>query len=386
MAMISVAEASQLFRQHLDLWSAGTLAEHLYSDRPYPPFHRVMMDGIAVSFKTYQEGVREFSLQGIAPAGSPALTLSNPTAAIEVMTGAPLPHGSDLVIPYEHLSLSVGIARITVTAERSMLENVHLEGSDCRQGEIVLREGSLLNGPHIGIAASMGYQQASMKRAPKIMIISTGDELVEVSETPMSHQIRRSNAHALKRSLELNGLNDISMAHLPDVADVVASHYEEAAPAYDLLIYSGGVSKGKYDYLPSVWKDLGVSKHFHEVAQRPGKPLWFGTDENRRCTVVGLPGNPVSSLICLHRYLIPSRPLFARLSREVSFKKDLTYFVPVSLEARPDGVLWASPAPLKNSGEFTALAGSDGFIELPRERSLFKAGESFAYWGWRAFR
>jgi len=208
---------------------------------------------------------------------------------------------------------------------------------------------------------------------------------VEIDEIPQNHQLRRSNAHALKASLTLNGFTDITLAHLKDDPLEVASHFEKEASVYDLMIYSGGVSKGKFDYLPNVWSDLGVTKHFHEVSQRPGKPLWFGVDEKRKTTVVGLPGNPVSSLVCLHRYLIPQRPVFARLTEEMTFKKDLTLFVPVKIHSTREGVLEATPLKIKNSGEFTALAGSDGFIELPQDKSIFKAGESFSFFSWRAF-
>ena len=126
-----------------------------------------------------------------------------------------------------------------------------------------------------------------------------------------------------------------------------------------------------------------VGEGLHEVAQRPGKPLWFGTDEKNNTTVIGLPGNPVSSLVCLHRYLIPGRKMFARLGEEIIFSKELTYFVPVKIEYREDGTFWAMPLKVKNSGEFTALAGSDGFIELPPGKSVFSNGEAFAFWPWR---
>lgn len=358
------------------------MASEIRADRDYPPFDRVMMDGIAVKFSDYLAGVRAFKILGIQAAGMAALSLSEAGTCFEVMTGAILPIGTDLVIPYEHLELRQQTANVVKEMERTSMENVHLKGSDCRAGDLVLKSDVSLNGPHQGIAASMGIHPL-MTPQSRILIISTGDELVEVNEIPLSHQIRRSNAHALKKSLELNGFTDITLSHLKDDAREVADHYQQSASAYDLMIYSGGVSKGKFDYLPAVWADMGVTNHFHIVSQRPGKPLWFGTDDKRKTTVIGLPGNPVSSLVCLHRYVIPGKVMFARLSEEVVFKNNLTYFLPVKIEYLEDGSVLATPLKIKNSGEFTALAESDGFVELPAEKSVFQKGEAFSFYPWR---
>ena len=379
--MISVQKASQFFKSKL-IFEMSTGAECIIADRDYPPFDRIMMDGIAVSFESYDKGVRQFPIAGIQAAGTEPKTLTDKVTCFEVMTGASLPIGTDLVIPYEHLEILDGVASVAKELNRARLENIHLKASDCRVGDVVLEAGYCLNGPHQGIAASMGFE-TKVSKVSRILIISTGDELVEVNERPLDHQIRRSNVHAIKRSLELNGFDDVTLNHLRDDSKMVTKHYLDKTLEYDVMIYSGGVSKGKFDYLPNVWADVGVTKHFHEVAQRPGKPLWFGTDEKRNTTVIGLPGNPVSSLVCLHRYVIPCRTMYARLSEEIVFKKYLTYFVPVKIEYKDDGVLWASPLKIKNSGEFTALAGSDGFIELPADLSVFSAGQAFAFWPWR---
>jgi len=217
------------------------------------------------------------------------------------------------------------------------------------------------------------------------LLISTGLELVEITEQPLEHQIRRSNVYALKTSLELHGFHQIDLAHLPDDAEVITKHYQNVVDQYDILIYSGGVSKGKFDFLPQVWKNLGADCHFHEVAQRPGKPLWFGTDKKSHTTIIGLPGNPVSSLVCLHRYVIGAKPLYVKLATDVIFKKELTYFLPASLESKEDGHLWAMPSGIKNSGEFTALAQTHGFLELPASLSHFEKSQIFPFWTWRPF-
>jgi molybdopterin molybdotransferase len=381
--MISVIEASDIFQKHLKLKPLG-LSSAIRADRDYPPFHRVMMDGIALSLNDYQSGQREFIIAGIQAAGEQALNLDDKKTCLEVMTGAPLPYGADLVIPYEHVKISSGKARVIVESERKLFDNVHLKGSDCQAGEIVLNEEATLIGPHQGIAASMG-STFNLHQGSRILLVSTGLELVEISEKPLEHQIRRSNVYALKTSLELRGFQFVDMNHLPDDADVIAKHYQSVVAKYDILIYSGGVSKGKFDFLPNVWRDLGVQCHFHEVAQRPGKPLWFGTDKNFHTTIIGLPGNPVSSLVCLHRYVLGDKPLFVKLATDVFFKKELTYFLPARLESKNDGHLWATPSEIKNSGEFTALAQTHGFLELPASISHFEKSHVFPFWTWRPF-
>jgi molybdopterin molybdotransferase len=368
--MISTLEASQLIEKHLPRWAMGTHA--IVADRDYPPFHRVMMDGIAVKYEEFERGVRSFNISGVCAAGESAKKLHE--GCLEVMTGAPLPIGADLVIQYEHLRIENGMAQVIVEQIRKPHDSVHLEGSDCKKGTVVLAAGQSWNGPHVGIAASMG--ESFTPKFPKIMIISTGDELVETN--PLPHQIRRSNAYALKKSLEMNGFLDVTLDHLMDDPREVSEHYIKHAFDFDMLIYSGGVSKGKFDYLPHVWADLGVTKHFHEVSQKPGKPLWFGTDDMRKTTVVGLPGNPVSSLICLHRYFIPSRKLTVKLNQQPLVKGSLTHFIPVKIDSK-DAMLLAHPLKIKNSGEFTALAGSDGFIEYNGEAS------SYSFYSWRSF-
>lgn len=371
--MITVEEAFELIQKHLPSFQTGM--DEIRADRDYPPFNRVMMDGIAVRFDDYKNGQRTFKVNGICPAGEPAKKLND--GCMEVMTGAPMPYGADLVVQYEHLKLENGTATIVVEVDRKQFENIHAEGSDCRKGDVVLNGGQLWNGPHVGIAASMG--SSSFSRHPRVMIISTGDELVE--DHPLPHQIRRSNAYALQASLGY----PVALDHLSDDPKAVAEHYQESAEHYDLLIYSGGVSKGKFDYLPNVWADMGVTRIFHEVSQRPGKPLWFGIDEKRKTAVVGLPGNPVSSLVCLHRYIIPGREMYAKLTKEINFSKPLTYFLPVKVEFTKEGHVLAHPLNIKNSGEFTALAGSDGFIELPKDQDKFSVGETFRFFSWRNF-
>lgn len=393
--MITVTEAAEIIKNNLpnfgetiinlDQLKAGILTEAIAADRAYPPAHRVMMDGILISWLTYQQGCRKFKILGTVAAGEPPLPLTDPQGCYEIMTGAVLTDTEDLgdlVIPYEAVEIKEGYAHIIEEQERSQFENIHLKGSDCPQNQLIIEPNLRLNGARWGIVASMGKTEVKCLKKPRINIISTGDELVEVKQIPQSYQVRRSNIYALKASLKQHNFEEIFLTHLNDDQEAIINHYQKATLEYDILIYSGGVSKGKFDYLPSIWEKLGVTKYIHGVAQRPGKPLWFGVDHHHKTVIFGLPGNPISSLVCLHRYLIETPPIYAQLTEDFTFKKDLTYFLPVKLNYTPLGIIKAEPIAVKNSGEFIALANSDGFLELPQFQSYFKAGQSFPFYAW----
>ncbi|AFY60299.1 molybdopterin molybdotransferase MoeA [Synechococcus sp. PCC 6312] len=395
-ALISVEAAVEIIKTHLPDWGreavdieqvrSGILAETITADRAYPAAHRIMMDGIALAWKAYDHGQRAFRVLGTIAAGEPKLTLTDPLACYEVMTGAVLPNGCDLVIPYEEIEItSEGesrIAEIIHDQAWAPMANIHPQGSDFSLGEVLLRPGVKLNGPAWGILASVGQSQVLIKRYPRIKIIATGQELIPVHQAPQPHQVRMSNPYALKASLIRQGYPHIDLDYVPDDPELMTKHYQAQTTHYDLLIYCGGVSKGKFDYLPTVWTQAGVKNYIHGVAQRPGKPLWFGVDHDQQTAVFGLPGNPVSSLVCLHRYIINQRPMFAQLTTDFEFPKPLTYFLPVQSHLSSDARILAKPHPMKNSGDFVALAPTDGFVELPADRSIFKAGESFPFFPW----
>lgn len=393
--MISVEEAILLIEKHMPQWGLEKcnlnsfqnelIEEQLFADRDYPPCNRVMMDGIAVNYNSYFSGQRNFRILGVCQAGEPEAKLMEISGCFEVMTGSPLPTNTSLVIPYEHLSIENGLATINFETDRPCMDNVHLKGSDALAGDIVLHSKQYLDGPTIGIAASVGVSHFQVKKRPRINIISTGDELVDITEVPKSHQIRRSNIYALSGSLKLYGYTEIELSHVSDNQREIQSHYLNARENFDVLFYSGGVSKGKFDYLPKTLKDLGVKEVFHGISQRPGKPLWFGVDESSNTFIFGLPGNPISSLVCLHKYFFNHFPIYVEISEDVFFKKDLTYFLPVKIEFSRDGKIIGHPLKIKNSGEFLGLAGSDGFIELPKKDTHFRKGECFLFHPWRPF-
>ncbi|MFM7728540.1 MAG: molybdopterin molybdotransferase MoeA, partial [Flavobacteriales bacterium] len=201
----------------------------------------------------------------------------------------------------------------------------------------------------------------------------TGDELVEIDETPLAHQIRRSNAYALSALMRNLGIH-ASGIHLPDSADTLRESVSYGLNTYDVIILSGGVSKGKFDLLPEILSELRVDSVFHGIAQRPGKPMWFG--KSNRTVVFALPGNPVSTLACAARYVIPwmlqqmgrsENTIHVALKQSVHPHEKLSLFVPVRI-MHENGMHTAETLSNHGSGDFSALSGADGFIEIePRD-------------------
>ena len=369
----------------------ATLREELHAERDNPPFDRVAMDGIAVSSEALQRGQTQFTIQATQAAGVPALRLEPGNNAIEVMTGAILPLASDCVIPMEQYQLSGSTASLSSRVSATPFHNVHRRGTDGGAGARVLQAGTCLRPPEIAVAASTGRARLQVSRQPSFMILSTGDELIEPGEPILDHQVRRSNAYALIAALRARGFARIGNEHVLDDEPMMLERIGLHLTTHDLLILSGGVSMGKFDLVPKVLAQLGVQQVFHKVAQRPGKPMWFGIGP-RGQAVFGLPGNPVSTLVCLLRYVIPAvaeamrslpaPPEILALAAPVSFDFPLTYFLPVAVEHDGWGTPWAQPRPTNGSGDFVSLTGTDGFVELPPGPATYPKGHLTRIYRW----
>lgn len=385
--MISVQQATEIIhevpfragKELVDISEATgrVLAETIVADRDLPPFHRATMDGIAIKFR---EGVKEFVVEGTQAAGQPQQRLKN--GCIEIMTGAVLPEGADTVVRYEDVTIENGKATINAPVEKG--QSVHKKGIDASKGEVLLESGTLITAAEIAIIASVGKSKVAVADVKSIAIVSTGDEVVPIESTPDVFQIRRSNGVALASALQSMNLKS-QIIHLPDDPKVLEQELSSILKNHDVIILSGGVSKGKFDYIPGVLEKLGIKKAFHQVKQRPGKPFWFGRNETK--TVFALPGNPVSTFLCFHRYIKPwieaglgiePRNTKAILATDYTFKPDLTYFLQVKIDTGT-GSLLATPDAGEGSGDFVNLRNVDGFIELPSERSEFRKGELLAY-------
>ncbi len=366
------------------------------ADRDFPPFDRVTMDGFALRHSAIAAGHRRFRIQGFQPAGTIPRILESDETCIEIATGAVLPAGCDCVIPYEDATRENTFVTLAddTAASASSGQSIHRRGSDAAVGTELVATGTRLSGREIAVAASCGDATLRVTHLPRIGIVATGDELVEVENpSPAPHQIRRSNDHALRASLLAAGYARVERFHLRDLKYELETQLKRLLAEFDVLLLTGGISKGKYDFLPAVLSELGVEKKFHGIAQRPGKPFWFGLT-SRRTPVFALPGNPVSTLVCFHRYVLPalaamsraaySSPEYAALAAPFSFKPALAPFVPVRLESASDARLLAHPMTTNTSGDFAGLLGTDGFIELPAGPVALPAGHAARLFRWRA--
>jgi molybdopterin molybdotransferase len=363
--------------------AGAVLRENVYAERDQPPFDRVAMDGIAVDSATVRGGTRNLKIQAMQAAGDPPLTLESRSGCIEVMTGAMLPTGCDAVVPVEQIEVLEGEARIASALAVEPWLNVHRRGSDKRQGALLLSAGARLSAPEVAIAASAGMARVRVSLHPAVVVISTGNELIEPGEPILPHQIRRSNAYGVAAALLQRGFQRVADDHVQDDTEALRTRLKFHLDTHDVLILSGGVSMGRLDLVPQVLEELGVRRVFHKVEQRPGKPLWFGVAQSGPA-VFALPGNPVSTLVCLARYVIPSLfgamgqdpppPERIALAEQVQVTPKLAYFLPVRIETDEWGRAWAVPRPTNGSGDFTALAGTNGFVELPPGPNLYPKG------------
>ena len=369
------------------------LCEDLYADEDFPPFNRVTMDGIAFRYETFATGQRTFAMEGIQAAGAEQKKLKKPGGCFEVMTGAILPEGTDTVVQYEKLEIDQekSAAKI-LTDDVKPGKNVHHRGLDKQKGDLLAEKGKEIAAPEISIAASIGKTHIKVAKMPKIAVISTGDELVDIDEKPLPHQIRRSNIYAIAAELIRLGIN-ASLHHLNDDRENLLKRLGELLEEHDILMLSGGVSKGKFDFVPGVLQELGVDQVFHRIKQKPGKPMWFGQIPGEKA-VFGFPGNPVSTFMCFHRYFVPwlqrnlkqneSLPLWAELTEDFEFTSDLTYFLQVKVKSDRTGKIQATPIQGRGSGDHANLLECDGFLELPGGVHLFKKGNSFRLIRYRA--
>lgn len=365
------------------------LSEEIIADRDFPPFDRVTMDGIGIAFDNLGAGQKDFIIDGLQAAGSPQMELTDSSKCLEVMTGAILPNGIDTIVPYEDVKIINGIATINIHPGFKG-KNVHKQATDKREKAVLIKQGDKLGPAEIGILATVGKKMVNVEKLPRVAIVSSGDELVEVEQNPKIHQIRKSNIWSLRADLEKKGISP-EMFHLIDTKENIKSKISTILKNFDVVMMSGGVSKGKLDFIPDILEELKVEKVFHRVKQRPGKPFWFGVYENK-VHFFAFPGNPVSTFSNFHRYFIPwfnksinseSQPLFRiKLAEPFDFDKPLTYFLQVKIIQTKDGPQ-AKPMVGKGSGDLANLLATDGFLVIPEQVNHCPVGSEFEYLAFR---
>lgn len=358
------------------------LAQEVTADRDFPPFDRVTMDGIAINVKAFESGTRTFPVAQVQAAGQPPATLDNQGNCVEVMTGAVLPANATAVIRYEDCRVQEGQATVLVDTIRQG-QNIHRRGSDCLAGTVLLTPGQRITPAMIGTLASVGLSTVPVYQNPNVAICSTGDELVEVAQTPLPHQIRKSNVYMLVAALQEENIN-ASLYHLPDEPEAMRQLLTAIFQQHEVVLLSGAVSKGKFDYLPQVLEQMRFQAIFHKIAQKPGKPMLFGKLPEGPL-VFGFPGNPVSTFVCYQLYFKPwlkrclgvtESQQFARVSENITFPPALAYHVPVRLR-NEEGNWIATAVPTTGSGDLTSILKADGLLTLPADKSNFLAGEPF---------
>ena len=403
--LCSVAEAERRIRERLPRFAservrlaaaAGrVLREAIRAERDQPPFDRVMMDGVAIALGDDMfdnGGRRSFVVAGRQVAGASGAALDDPAACIEVATGALLPRGCDCVVPVEQTRRDGDRVVLTEHCAPKPRQFIHARGSDCRAGDELLAPGLRLDAPAIGVLAANGVAEVEVASLPSIAVVATGDELADVAQASLGEaQIRRSNDRALAAALRGRGFHDVHRVSVRDDLDATVQCLGELLDKHDVLVLSGGVSVGQRDYVPEALHALGVDNVLHRIAQRPGKPMWFGIGP-RRQIVFALPGNPLSVLVCAARYLLPALehasglaprvPERVVLAAEANTHPEFTCFVPVRVHHDAAGRALATPSRAATSGDFSALPGSDGVVELTPSSQKAPAGTVATLYRW----
>ncbi len=400
--MISVFEAEEIIQKSCGQFSTirsptadacgAVLRENIYADRDHPNFQKVFMDGIAISLAAWQKGVRSYTIEGIQAAGQKENKLQNPHGCWQVMTGAVLPRGTDCVIPIEQVKMDDNEANVNKDFQPLSMQYVLKKAADFTKGTLLVKKGDVLLAQQIAMLVSVGKAKVKISARPSIAIISTGNEIVGINARIKPYQIRPSNAYGLQAALSHHGFSQNRMFHLPDDKKILLTKLDQILQKFDILIVSGGVSMGKYDFIPAVMKELKIKILFHTVRQKPGKPFAFGITKRGKM-VFALPGNPASTHVCFYRYVLPQlkrsmgaahiEKEFYALSTGVTIKNSLSNFLPVRIKSEK-GARLANPVTHSGSGDLLALAHSDGFVELAAGQNFFDAKTvvPFYRWGW----
>ncbi len=381
--MISFAEAYNLVLDHSQDYGIETvsikqaigrvLAVDIFADRDFPPFDRATKDGIAINYNAIENGRRAFNIKAVVAAGQRTYQFLEEDHCVEIMTGAVVPYEADTVVMYEDITIEHGIANINTLAKRG--QNIHDKGSDKKKDELVINKGTKITAAEIGVLAAVGKANVEVKKLPRIAVISTGNELVEVEDHPLPYQIRKSNSYTLYASLYEEKIEPL-LLHLSDDKDMIRQKLSYVIQEMDVLLLSGGVSKGKFDFIPKVLEELAVEKVFHGVLQRPGKPFWFGVNKDTNTVIFSFPGNPISTFANYHIYFrpwlqkslgLPISKVEVFLEEAITISGSMTRFLGVKIRW-VDGLLKAKLIRDNGSGDLTSLSRSDGFIKLtPRE-------------------
>ncbi|MEO2036862.1 MAG: gephyrin-like molybdotransferase Glp [Planctomycetaceae bacterium] len=380
-----------------------TLASPIVSDIDSPPFDKSLMDGFAVRAADVVDGKAELQVVEEIMAGQVPTRTVAAGQATQIMTGAPIPDGVDAVVRVEDsvYDPDTRIVRLATTAVQPG-KNMITRGTNMHAGDEVLSAGRMLRPQELACLAELGCAQVSVRRRPRVAVLATGDELVSVAETPAAGQIRNSNETMLLAQIRRAGGEPIPLDIARDDRDDLRAKIETSLEA-DVLLLSGGVSAGKLDLVPAVLEEAGVRQVFHKVRVKPGKPLWFGVRKSPEsqaanaglsgCYVFGLPGNPVSSMVCCELFVRtalrrllgrgPAEPQMtqARLVEAHQSQSDRPTYYPAKLEFEADSVT-VRLVNWHGSSDLRATVDANGMAVVPAGEHQFEQGSTIEVIRW----
>jgi molybdopterin molybdotransferase len=391
--VVSYAEADRVVREHSDrltsphppepvglLDSLGrVLAEAVPADRDQPPFPRSTRDGFACRAVDVT-GPLPLEVVGSIRAGDAESIEVTAGKAVEIMTGAPVPSGADCVVMVEHVLRDGDALRLSPGRSIAPGDNIVPMGAEARAGDAILTRGTRISPAQIAAAAACGRGQLSVFARPRVAVVATGDELVEVNQPPLEHQIRNSNSYSLAAQVLAAGAEPVRLPIARDEREHLEAIIRTALEN-DLVLLSGGVSMGKYDLVEEVLLSLGAEFFFTGAMIQPGKPVVFG--RLGRVYFFGLPGNPVSTMVTFSLFVEPllgalcgdsrrgPRFALARLASEVRVKTGLTRFLPARLTD-----LTVQPVTWQGSGDLASTSRANCFLVVPDDRPLLAVGET----------
>jgi molybdopterin molybdotransferase len=385
--MIPVQEAKHIIRTHtvalppvympLQQAAGKVLATDVHALTDIPGYDQSAMDGYALSFEGWQQN-KTLYVKGEVPAGSSIPQSLSGHQATRIFTGAPVPAGADTVVMQEKIQVEDGQLHI-LDEQLKPGHNVRLKGSEIKAGEMALAKGTRLTPAAIGFLATTGIAEVMVYPAPIVSIIVTGNELQQPGE-PLAHgQVYECNSFSLRAVLQQLGVTDIRLYKVLDNSSTIQEVLGQALQVSDVVLLTGGVSVGNYDFVPEAAAACGVTKLFHKIKQRPGKPLFAGIKESKM--VFGLPGNPSSVLTCFYEYVIPAleqitqhkhllKIVQAPIAKDYNKTAALTFF----LKGYYDGKN-AIPLEAQESFRLRSFATANCLLCLPEEKMEFRQGD-----------
>lgn len=383
--MITVNEANALIYNNVTrltpekrpISKAGghTLAQDIYAPTDIPAFHQSSMDGYALK---YDDKDRQLSVSGELAAGTSRMLTIHSGECARIYTGAPLPEGADTVVMQEKITVLNGKI-IVQDPKLTPGANTREKGAEIRTGAVAMEKGNYLSPAAIGFLAGIGIAELLVYPEPTVSIIVTGSELQKPGRVLQFGQVYESNSYSLSAALNKEGISDPEVLEADDELEIITQMLKKALIKSDVVLLTGGVSSGDYDFVMEAARRCNVIQIFHKVKQKPGKPFYFGKLQEK--LVFGLPGNPSSVLSCYYNYVLPALKLLS--GRENSVKKTSatlthSYAKPAGLTHFLKGIFKDGKATLLNAQEsyrLSSFAQANCLICLPEEKENFEAGE-----------